>query len=411
MLKKMRLRFVAAAMAAMIAVVLILLCIINIWNYTIVADQQDRMLSLIANSAQAKTPSFGNGDFKPSGKSGGFSIEQQYMMRFFSVSVDQNGSITAVNTNRIASISTDDATKYALSALKSNHTSGYYKDYRYLKTNTEQGITITFLNSERELVAVRNLLVVSGAVALASLFATFVLVLLFSSRAIAPYVRNIQTQKRFITDAGHELKTPLTAISTSADILAIELPENEWVRNIQQQSSRLSKLIANLITLSRLDEDKPFPEKITFSLSEAVWEISEPMQSIAAASGKQYACDIENDLYYCGDRNSIQQAISILLDNAIRYSNDSGNIYLRLRRRQRKIEILVSNTCKLNKEIDLHRIFDRFYRPDESRSKDLGGTGVGLSIAKATVESHGGKIFAKRVGDSENTIIQFSILL
>lgn len=411
MLKKMRWRFVAAAMAAIITVVLVLLCAINVWYYVIVTRQQDNTLVLISNLHQAEFLPFGNGNFKPPGQFGGLSIEQQYMMRFFFVTFDQDENITSINAQSVSSLTPAEAAAHANEVLQSKRNSGYYDNYRYLKTTKGSEVMLTFLYSERELATIKYLLQVSGIVAFISLIAVFILVILFSTRAIAPYVRNIQTQKRFITDAGHELKTPLTAIVTSADVLAMENPGNEWITNIQHQSSRLSKLITNLVTLSRLDEDKPFSEQTSFSLSDALWEISESIQSIAYAKGKHYECDIEKDLSFYGNKNEIQQVVSILLDNAIKYSDDEGKINLSLHKKQRKMEILVSNTCKPDLNMDIKRIFDRFYRPDQSRSTNSGGTGVGLSIAKATIESQGGKISVKQIENSNGTVLQFSIIL
>ena len=150
------------------------------------------------------------------------------------------------------------------------------------------------IGADIEIKTIRSLLFITLAVAGGSLLLVFALVVLFSGRAIAPYLRNLAAQKQFITNASHELKTPLTAISTSANVLAMESGENEWVQNIQSQSGRLSRLISSLVTLCRLDEENPFPERTEFSLSDAVWEIAEPFSSLAAAKGKEYTQYIED---------------------------------------------------------------------------------------------------------------------
>ena len=198
-----------------------------------------------------------------------------------------------------------------------------------------------------------------------------------------------------------------TAIATSADVLAMEYEGDDWVRNIQTQSGRLSKLITNLVTLSRLDEEDPFPVRTEFSLSDALWEIGEPVASLARAKGKTYAQDITDGLTVTGDRTAIQQMISILLDNALKYSPDGGSISLTARRSGKKVEIAVSNTVDGTQCTDVGRLFDRFYRADESHSNTVSGTGIGLSIAKATAEAHGGKISAKQTGN----MITFQVLL
>ena len=190
----------------------------------------------------------------------------------------------------------------------------------------------------------------------------------------------------------------LTAIATSADVLAMEHEGDEWVHNIQVQSGRLSKLITSLVALSRLDEENPFPVRMEFSLSDALWEISEPFVSLAQAKGRTYTQDIADGLTATGDRTAIQQMVSILLDNALKYSPDGGSISLTARRSGKRAEIAVSNTVDMSQAIDTSRLFDRFYRADESHSGAVSGTGIGLSIVKATAEAHGGTISARQEG-------------
>ena len=223
--------------------------------------------------------------------------------------------------------------------------------------------------------------------------------LLLARRAVKPYMRNLEMQKQFVTNAGHELKTPLTAISASADVLAMELEDDEWVRNIRTQSARLSKLVADLVTLSRLDEENPLPEKARFSLSDALWEAADSFAPLIRAAGKGYSQSIEDGLSLNGDRAAVQQTASILLDNALKYTPEGGGISLRAFRSGRRNIIEVSNTCEGLDETELERLFDRFYRADKARSGAVKGSGIGLSIAKAAVEAQGGRIRAERRGD------------
>ncbi len=403
MLKKMRWRFIGAAMTAFSAVVLVLLCIISLWNYNNITRQQDATLEMLVRFEKEDRPPFPAEGIHMPGPIGPFSPEVQYMMRFFVVYCDSNGVIRGINQDHIASVSEEEAKSYANHVLENSSTRGYYRGYRYLVNKSDQGTALFFLNSERELQSMKSLLLVTGFVAICCLIAVFVLVFVFSHRAIAPYIRNIETQKRFITDAGHELKTPLTAISTSADVLAMEMEENEWVQNIQLQSRRLSKLIADLVTLSRLDEEHPFPDKTDFSLSEVIWEISEPFAVMAAATGKEFIQHIEGNIVINGDRNAIGQMMSILLDNALKYSNSEGKIRLDVSKKQRKTEIIVYNTCRINETEQIDRLFDRFYRSEKSRN-DRDSYGIGLSIAKSIVENHKGTIRAESQNGNNLTI-------
>lgn len=407
MLKRMRWRFIGAAMAAFTAVVLTLLCFVNIWNYYSVTRQQDRTLGrLLAVDRENVSPPAGQ-IVPPFDSMERFSPEVPYMIRFFSVHLTEGGTAERVNQDYIASISEADAEAYADSVIARGRERGYESGYRYLVSREDTGTVILFLNSERELQTIRSLLWITLAIAGSCLAVVFGLVVLFSRRAITPYLKNIEAQKQFITNAGHELKTPLTAISTSADVLDMELSDNEWVRNIQSQAARLSKLIANLVTLSRLDEEDPFPVRTEFSLSEALWEISEPFVSLAAAKGKTYAQNIADGLTVTGEREAIQQTVSILLDNALKYSPDGGSISLTARRSGKRAEITVSNTVDAAQYADTSRLFERFYRADESHSSNVSGTGIGLSIAKATVQAHGGDISAKQ---TDGTIV-FRVIL
>lgn len=395
MLKKLRWRFIAAAMSAYTAVVAVLVGGMNLWNYHIITLRQDEALLRICEMvleppAQEDTKQ----DFPMPGPFGGHSPEFRYMLRFFSVRCDEEG--TAIETDRefIASVTKETAAQWGETIAKGRKESGYFQGYRYLKQEVEGGSIILFLNSEQNIQSMQTLLLVSVVVAAGAFIAVFVLVLLFSKRAIAPYVRNIETQKRFITDASHELKTPITAISACVDILKEDVPENEWVETIQSECSRMTRLVNDLVKLSRLDEERPFPDPVDFSLSEAIWEIAEPMQAAALAKGKTYTQSIEDGLSFCGDRAAIQQMVSILLDNAVKYSDEGGAIRLSAQRVNDKIQIEVFNTCDTTVIEDVGRLFDRFYRPDVSRSAQTGGTGVGLSIAKATAEACGGTIRA-----------------
>ena len=394
MLKKMRWRFIWTAMAAVFAVMLVLVATINLINYSTVTARQDQALSRILQF-EMKGGKPENDPFYGRGWLDAPSPEAQYSMRFFIVHCDADGKILNIRRDNIASISEEEATEYTAKILAENSSSGYMGDYRYAVKYGDRDISVVFLNSANELQLVAYVLLISGAVALVTFLLILGLVILLSKQAISPFAKNLEMQKRFITDAGHEIKTPLTSIATSADVLAAEHEGDEWVENIQNQSVRLAKLVNNLVTLSRLDEARPFPEKIGFSLSEAAWETSEPFASLAKASKKNYTQRIEDNIELKGDKNAIQQMMSILLDNALRYSDAGGQIQFDVYRKSNHIIIEVFNTCEPIRKEELAHLFDRFYRPDKSRSKHTGGTGIGLAIAKATVEGHGGKITVK----------------
>lgn len=408
MLKKLRWRFIFSAMTAIFAVMAILLLAINMLNFSITTKRLDATLQRLEAHGDAAPESFEKRNaprpdwfFEPG-------PQAQNATLFFSVYCNEEGEILRISNRSDSVVSDAEAEEYTADVLKKNKSLGYYGSYRYLVHKNDYGILLIFLNCATELQTVRTLLVVSCIVAVVSLLAMFILVALFSKRAIAPYVQNIERQKQFITDAGHELKTPLTSIATSADVLAMEYDRNEWIQNIQKQTQRLSKLVGNLVALSRLDEERPFPDKAEFSLTDAAWEISESFAALAKAKGKIYSQNIEDGLSLLGDRESVLQMMSILLDNAVKYSNEGGRIRFDVYRRHRNTVIEVFNTCDLEDTKDIDRLFDRFYRPDKSRSSKAGGTGIGLAIAQATAKAHNGKITVK---SEDGKSIRFKITL
>lgn len=407
MLKKIQRRFVLAAMAAFGMVMLLIIVGINAANYYRTTSMQDHLAEELlaheqtARSKRAAPP-------PPVRDKERRDPEAAFTTRFFTVHCDADGRIGAVSRDFISSVDEETAKAYAQAVLSRGREKGYYGTYRYLVRQDEKGITVLFLNAAVHIQSMRSLLLVSLAIGLCSLLMVFFLILLFSRRAVRPYMKNIERQKRFITDAGHELKTPITSIATSADIAAMEHEGDEWIENIRRQAARLTKLVGDMVALSRLDEEMPFPEKSRFSVSEAAWEIAEPFEVLAKAKGKKYSQRIEDDLTLYGDRGSIQRMISILLDNAVRYSDDGGEIRMQIYRRRSKVCIEVSNTCDLPDVSDLDRLFDRFYRMDESRSVMTGGTGIGLSMVQAIAETHGGKASVQSADGKE---ICFKVVL
>lgn len=429
MLKKMQRRFIMAAMAAFATVMLVLVVGINIVNYYRTTSTQDGLAASLLEYEQRayehrarrnaspnenpkeherKNSAHQEPEFPPISEMPGGGPEARFTTRFFAVYCDLSENIEVISRDYIYSIDEETAKAYTATVLQKGKEKGYYGDYRYHIKVDDAGSTVLFLNVTSALQFMKSLLIISLVIGFSSLLVVLILVVFFSRYAVRPYVKNMERQKRFITDAGHELKTPITSIATSADIAAMEYEQDEWISNIQKQTARLTRLVGELVALSRLDEEIPFPEKSTFSLSDVAWETAELFSVRAKAEGKNYCQNIEEQITIYGDCNSIQQMISILLDNAMKYSNVGGEIHLDIYRKRRKVCIKVSNTCDLPDTTDLDRLFDRFYRVDESRAANTGGTGIGLAMAQAIVETHNGKIKAERT--DEKTIC-FKVIL
>ena len=323
--------------------------------------------------------------------------EMPYESRFFTVTVNDAGDVLSVDTGKIAAVDMADAVEYAQEALESAKERGFIDDYRWRKADTEDGALLLFLDCGRNLDTFRSFLLTSIAVSALGLLAVFLLILAFSGRVVRPVAESYEKQKRFITDAGHEIKTPLAIIEADADVLEMELEgESEWLSDIRLQTRRLTDLTNDLVYLSRMEERADGAPFVDFPLSDVVDETAQSFHSRAMQKRQTFTGEIERDLTLYGDEKAIRQLVSILLDNAVKYAPEDGVIRLRLARQGKFAALSVWNTTAtpIPRE-SLDKLFDRFYRTDPSRSSETGGHGIGLSIAKAVVGAHRGKISAE----------------
>ena len=384
-------------MLAFFLVIFMLGSLVNIVNYCVITKRSDETIDSILNfESQNRRVHRPRTNIEPPEVrfSGLSDKEENYMTRFFIVTLDQDNIIISKSMDHVASISESEAAAYAEEALARTSSEGYIDNYRYARIVKEDSTVIVFLNSRRELRDMRSLLVMTVVISAGSLLLVFILVILLSKRAVRPIAQNIELQKRFITDAGHELKTPLTSISTSLDVIEMEYGNDEWTENIRLQIGRLKGLVGELVTLSKLDEVKPALVREELDLTAAVWEMLEVHMPQAKAHGKEIVTEIEDDLTITGDRSSIRQMLSVLIDNAVKYSDGREAIKITAAKVRGKTKIVVYNSCSYKTPPDVNRLFDRFYRPDESRNSKTGGNGIGLAIARAAAESHGGRISA-----------------
>lgn len=224
----------------------------------------------------------------------------------------------------------------------------------------------------------------------------FVLITYFSGRIIRPVLESYEKQKQFITDAGHELKTPVTIINADVDVLRMEQGDSEWLDDIQLQVKRMSELTSNLVYLSRMEESGGKLPLIEFPVSDIVEEALASFRTLAQSANKELQCDIEPMLSMKGNDKAIGQLIHILMDNAMKYSPEGSAIAISLHKQGRNLILSVLNQSNYTiAKADLPRLFDRFYRTDPSRNSETGGHGIGLSVAKAIVETHNGRIQAE----------------
>lgn len=299
------------------------------------------------------------------------------------------------DTGQIVAIDDETAAEFAQKVYDSGRTDGFLGEYRYLRSEEDGNIRIIFLDCGRSLTNLRTMLFASILVSLLGLAAVLLLLILFSRRIVRPLAESYEKQRRFITDAGHELKTPLTIIGADTDLAEMELGENEWLADIRRQAERLTGLTNDLIYLSRMEEEQPKLSLIEFPLSDVAEETAQSFLAPARTQGKTLSLAIEPMLSFYGEEKSIRQLLSILLDNALKYSPEGGKISLSVRKQNRSVVLTVSNpSVRPLEKGEQAQLFDRFYRGDPSRSGE-GGYGLGLSIAAGIAAAHRGKIRAE----------------
>ena len=217
-----------------------------------------------------------------------------------------------------------------------------------------------------------------------------------SGKVIRPVLEGMEKQKQFITNAGHEMKTPLAVIQSNNDTMALIHGENKYNVHIRTQAKRLNVLMQNLLTLARLDEAVPLPKE-TANISEIANELLAVYQDEAKARNLSLSVHIEPDIVIPTHRDSFRQLLTTLLDNALKYTPDDGDIYLSLTKNGKHIQIIEENSCHAGMEADPERLFERFYRGDAARTqnKETSGYGIGLSAARAICENFGGSLKAE----------------
>ena len=418
MIKRLRRKLIAACMLSLAIVLLVILGGVNLMSYQKVVSDADTVLALLAANDGTFPKPQGGLQQEPPGDPGikrdpfgqrGMSPETPYESRFFSVLLSEDGQVLETDTGQIAAVDAEDAAAYAQSVVASGRSSGFWGNYRYLISQGDGDSQVIFLDCGRSLSSFRATLFASVALSLVGLGAVLVLLLILSSRIVRPMAESYEKQKQFITDAGHELKTPMTIISADADLAEMECGENQWLADKRRQAQRLTGLTNDLIYLSRMEEEQPRLQLIEFPLSDVVEEMVQSFAAPAQSQGKELSVTIQPMLSCTGDEKAIRQLVSILLDNALKYSPAGGRLAVKLEKQGRSIALTVSNTAAQLLDRDkLPHLFDRFYRTDQSRNSQTGGYGLGLSIARSIVLAHKGKIRAESA-DGNSLVITVNL--
>ena len=439
MFKKLRQKFIILTVGALFCVLVVVLGVINIINYVNVVDESDSLLDLLAENDGSFESFYDNDDdgmlkgedledfmsmFSSDEGPGGdesptdsaqdslgrdlpdwMTEETVYESRFFSVTFDASGNPTSVYTGMISAVDSIEALKYAVEVMEAEKERGFLDDYRYLITETETGTLVIFLDTQKLMSSFTRFLRASALIALIGIIVIAFIITFISGRVVKPFAESYEKQKRFITDAGHVIKTPLAIIAADAEVLEMDLEEdNEWLNDIKTQTRRLGELTNDLVALSRMEEQPDKKVMVEFPVSDVVSEIATPFQSRAITMEKTLILNIQPMLSMLGDEKAIGQLASILLDNALKYSLKHSDIVLCLDQKGKSIRLSVYNKCYPVTKEEISRMFERFYRLDSSHNSSTGGYGIGLSMAQAIVSGHKGKISASTSDGNDITI-------
>ncbi|MBR1764287.1 MAG: HAMP domain-containing histidine kinase [Ruminococcus sp.] len=432
MFKKLRRRFVLIAMISMVCVLSLVVAAINIINYYQIKQKEDQLLEMILDNGGTFPELFSNKSsrrrpdgsesaepsedfakerpyehFEPDKDKKFINEETKYQTRFFTATFSASGRLTGIDTGQIASVDSEEAAELAEQALAEGSECGKIDHYRYASRESGGKTIYVFLDVRSDNATKQNYLLVSLLILLASTVLVFILLWLLSKRVIRPFVEMHEKQKQFITDASHEIKTPLAIISANTEVIEMTSEPTEWTESIKNQIKRLDGLVKDLVRLSKTDEARSDIQFAPFDLSAATEEAASAFEAPARTHGEDFELDIEQGIELNGSEELIRQVIGIFADNAVKYCDEGGLITVSLKKTHKHIRLSVINDCAEPPTGDLSRLFDRFYRSDEARQRrGSGGYGIGLSIAKATAEAHKAKAECK----AENGRISFGLV-
>ena len=395
MIKKLRKKFILLSMLSVFTVLVITIGAINISNYVVVENNASGVLSeVIRQGTNEQIPGVPGGD-----KRENVELRQEH---YFVVSFNQDGSVKEVNNRQMFMLSETECKELALKVYNNELSGGKYGNYRYTKEKKNDGLTyVGFVDIKERLDSFNNFLLLSSLISIGAFSAFFVLVLVGSKIIFKPTEEAYKNQKRFITNASHELKTPLTIISADVDLLEMDNGKSEWSDSIRDQVTRLNEMTNQLVTLSKLEEEDktrfPFED---FSLNEVCSKAIEAFSSSFKKEDIKFSSNITGNITMYGNKYLIDELIYIFLDNSLQYTggDNKSSYFVVSENSKRKIEFRFSNTIDSNDEVDVKQIMERFYRSPSNKKE---GSGVGLSIAQEIINLHNGSI---KIDKNNNTI-------
>lgn len=411
MFRKLKIRFILLASAAIVCILLTMIAVLNSVRFLQTNGEIQAVLNILSAN---------NGDFPSveetaeSLQNDRITIDTIYQYRYFSVVYKEDKTLYSTNLDHLSNLSKEQALSYANKAIKDSRSSGVFRvgsqfySYQITQDSKTKRYLLVVLDSTNYLESRNDFFWLSIQLCFYS-FIFFVLVVSgFSNFAIRPYIKNYENQKRFITNAGHELKTPLAIISANTELQELMTGENEWTESTKDQVKRLSNLINQMVVLARLEE-QPDVTLVDVNFSEVVKKVAGNFKSVIEKAGKKYEIKLQEDLHVKATEDELYELVSILIDNACKYCDEDGQIFVTLTKAKRgkRARLTVANSYADGKNVDYSRFFDRFYREDESHNQKQPGYGIGLSMAESLVRIFKGRIWVSY----KKGLIGFTVLL
>ncbi|MCM1468252.1 MAG: HAMP domain-containing histidine kinase [Alistipes sp.] len=404
MISKLRKKFISITATALFILILLVITTIN----CVYAFQSNKMLDFRLERIMDEQK---NADiFHERREQPPFDMKMMIRPDGCLIYLNADGTLKEIRQDAVGIYSEEELRTAAAEIYRSGKKSGWYRYFKFrLETAANDGgaaeIRIGMVNAALDLNSIFTMLVISVVIGMGSFLLVLLILVFASKRAVASAAESYAKQKQFVTDAGHELKSPLTVISANNELARMVYGDSEWFDGIDKQVARMNGLVRSLITLAKMDEEEK-TVFVSFNLSDAVYDTAKSFENLIRAGGKRITLEIRDGIFCLGDEAKIRQVVSVLMDNAMKYCDRDGDIVVRLTEdRQSRIQII--NDYAGAADCDLSRIFERFYRGDKARPLD-GSYGLGLAIAKSIVELHKGEIRAKVL---EQKKIMFEVIL
>lgn len=406
MFRKLRLRFIATASLAILIVLFSVVGVLNSARHVQTVDEINKILTLLSDNG-GSFPSIS----KTTSELGDtVSVDTLFQYRYFSAKMDHHGNIISLNSSNISDLTDQEVKEFLERINHSKDTRGdfsyHHHTYSYMVAETSRRsdliVVLDSTNQFRDNMALVHLSIWMSGIS----FIFFVLVIsIVSGKVIKPFIRNYERQRRFITNAGHELKTPLAIISANNELVELMNGESEWTKSTNDQVKRMTGLINSLVAMARLEEQ---PELVltNVNFSDIARDAAEDFKGPVIKDGKEFIMDIQPNIHVKAEEKSLFELVTLLVDNANKYCDPAGKVSVTLRKnRLSKAKLEISNTYTKGKDVDYTKFFERFYREDESHNNKTSGYGIGLSMAQTMVKLFKGNISVNYKDDTITFVV------